>query len=242
MTALILAAGLGTRLKPWTDHNPKALVEVRGVPMLERVINNLQSFGFDRIIINAYHFADKIIDFVQSKSFKSEILISDERPDLLDTGGGVLQASVFRANVEPLLVHNVDILCNADLRELYEFHLNEFPEEVTLLISDRDSSRRLIFDGAMQLKGWHGIEENKYRPEGMSLNHGDMEFAFSGIYVIGERAIREMDALMPDKNFRIMDYLLRPDRMARVKGYVKNDLNLIDIGKPATLLQAQTFL
>ncbi|MDE5875469.1 MAG: NTP transferase domain-containing protein, partial [Muribaculaceae bacterium] len=109
MKAMILAAGLGTRLKPWTLEHPKALVPVGGVPMLERVILKLKSSGFDQIVINIHHFGEQIIEFVESRDFGVDISISDERGRLLDTGGGILHAEgLLRVDEGPVLIHNVD--------------------------------------------------------------------------------------------------------------------------------------
>ena len=118
MKAMIFAAGLGTRLKPLTDHMPKALVPVAGKPMLEHVINKLKSSGVNEIVINVHHFANQIIDFVKvNDNFGITIHISDETEQLLDTGGGIKKASPFFT--EPFIVHNADILSNIDLKELY---------------------------------------------------------------------------------------------------------------------------
>ena len=141
---MILAAGLGTRLKPWTLEHPKALVPVDGIPMLERVILKLKSQGFDEIVVNVHHFAGQITDFLDSKDFGIKISISDERGGLLDTGGGLVHARHLLEG-EPFLVHNVDILSNADLSALMHFHESE-GNDVTLLTSDRKSSRKLLFD------------------------------------------------------------------------------------------------
>ncbi len=121
MKAMILAAGLGTRLRPWTLEHPKALVPVGGVPMLERVIVRLKDEGFDEIVVNIHHFGDQIIDFVRSKDFGVKIFISDERGELLDTGGGLVYARELLGE-DPVLVHNVDILSNADLKSFMRKH------------------------------------------------------------------------------------------------------------------------
>lgn len=124
MKAMILAAGLGTRLRPWTLQHPKALVPVGGIPMLHRVITSLTAQGFDDITVNIHHFGQQIIDFLNSKEYGTRINISDERGHLLDTGGGIVHASKFLcADAEPFLVHNVDILSDADLCGLMKAHI-----------------------------------------------------------------------------------------------------------------------
>ena len=124
MKAMIFAAGLGTRLKPLTDNIPKALVPVAGKPLLQHTIEKLKQSGFDEIIINIHHFGQQIIDFVQENHlFDIRIEFSDEREQLLDTGGGIKKAAWFFDDNEPFLIHNVDILSNVNLHDLYHFHL-----------------------------------------------------------------------------------------------------------------------
>lgn len=239
MKALILAAGFGTRLKPWTDHHPKALVSVGGVPMLERVVVNLNRQGFDDIVVNVHHFSRQIIDFISQRGLS--VRISDESGLLLDTGGGIAEAYSFFGDV-PMLVHNVDILSDADLGMLMECHERE-RADATLLVSDRDSSRKLIFDPDMNLKGWHDVKADRYRPEGFSAKVEDREYAFSGIHVVGKNMVEEMRHIMGEnKVYPVMDYYLSPFRKGCVKGFMQNGLELIDIGKPATLLQAEDLL
>src|SRR5690606_32019928 len=154
MKAMIFAAGMGTRLKPLTDTIPKALVPVGGKPLLQHIIEKLKRFGFNEIIINIHHFGQQIIDFVQeNNSFDIRIEFSDEREQLLDTGGGIKKAAWFFDDNKPFLVHNVDILSNIDLQELYHFHLKN-NTIATLLCSIRQTSRYLLFDTDNHLRGW----------------------------------------------------------------------------------------
>ncbi len=240
MKAMILAAGLGTRLRPWTLEHPKALVPVVGVPMLERVIVRLKDEGFDEIVVNIHHFGDQIIDFVRSKDFGVKIFISDERGELLDTGGGLVYARELLGE-EPVLVHNVDILSNADLRGLMQKHEHS-QAGGSLLVSNRESSRKLIFDSEMRLKGWHHLGTDEFKPEGFKPTSEDKEYAFSGIYVIDRDMREEMKSLFGTRAFPVMDYLLSKDRKVSVNGEVAPTLKLIDIGKPDTLKAAQLWL
>ncbi len=237
---MILAAGLGTRLKPWTEHHPKALVPVGGVPMLGRVIRRLVSEGFDDIVVNVHHFPDQIKEYLESGEFEDvEIEISDESDLLLDTGGGLVNAAdkLFRDS-EAALVHNVDILSTAPLRELMESHIVS-GAGATLLVSGRESSRKLVFSGDMSLEGWHGIADGSYRPEGYLPSENSREFAFSGIYAVSRSAVDEMAGMYGKGTpFPIMDYFLSRDRTVRIRGEYRSGLDLIDIGKPATLSQA----
>lgn len=241
MNAIILAAGFGTRLKPWTDHNPKALVPVEGKPMLERIIRKLESAGVRDICINVHHFGEKIIDFIKENTFQSNIIISDEREEILDTGGGVLKAlKMFRDN-SPVLVHNVDILSDLNINDLFSHH-ERGKNDVTLVVSPRESSRELIFDSENNLKGWHDKNKNIFIPSDINMNEESYAYAFSGIYMINQSIAEDIENVMNSEKFPIMDYFLNRERKTNIKGLVKNDLILLDIGKPASLAQASNIL
>lgn len=240
MKAFILAAGLGTRLKPFTLHHPKALVPVGGVPMLERVLLRLKDEGFAEIVVNVHHFADQIEDFLKSnQDFGLNISISDEREELLDTGGAILKARSFLdSDREPFLVHNVDILSNAPLQKLMERH-QQSGCMATLLVSDRDSSRRLCFDSSCDLRGWLNLKDNSVKPEGFVLSDKCTPLAFSGIHVMSpDKAFAEMRRQERAGAFSVIEFYLDAIRNERVKGFRVNDLRLIDIGKPETLARA----
>ena len=243
MKAMILAAGLGTRLKPLTDTRPKALVEINGVPILELTISYLKKEGIDNITINVHHFSNQIIEFLANKDFGVNFMLSDESESLLDTGGGIVKAYQlnFGNDKAPLLVHNVDIISNADIQKLHKAHF-EGEADVTLLISERTSTRKLIFDEKNILKGWHRLSDNKFIPEHIRDNDGFKEFAFSGIYIINNSAVEEMKKLHGTGKYSIMDYFLNPERKKIIKGYVQENLELIDIGKPAGLSQASEYI
>ena len=143
MKAMIFAAGVGSRLRPLTDHTPKALIPVGGKPMLEHVILKLKAAGFDRLVINIHHLGGQIADFLRANdNFGLQIHLSDESDYLLDTGGGIKKATPWLRGDEPFLVHNVDILSDVDLRALYEAHRRSDPL-ATLLVSRRDTARYL---------------------------------------------------------------------------------------------------
>ncbi len=239
MKAFILAAGLGTRLRPFTLDNPKALVPVGGTPMLERVIGKLKNEGVDSIVINVHHFGDKIIDFIDNHNFGLNIEISDESEKLLDTGGGLLKASdkLFK-DCDNVVVHNVDILSNASVSDLYTFHSTS-GSDVTLLVSERESSRKLVFNENMNLCGWHNLTTGEFKPGGFAPCVNMREFAFSGIYVVNRRVVEAMKAADLNGKFPIMDFLLDNIGKLKIRGLLKADLKLIDIGKPATLKQAE---
>lgn len=238
MKAFVLAAGLGTRLKPWTLSHPKALVPVGGKPMLLRVIENLKLQGVGEISLNIHHFGEQILDFLATGNFK-DVKVSDERGELLDTGGALLKASALLcADDDPILVHNVDILSNADLNKLLEYH-EKSGADITLLLSDRNSSRKLIFDSEMNLKGWHNLSSGQFRPDNFIGSPLDKEYAFSGIYIISPEMIRRMPEAGFMGKFSIIDYFLSQCKEYIIKGFVDDNLRLIDIGKPETLSQAQ---
>lgn len=241
MKAMILAAGKGTRLKPITDTIPKALVEVGGVPMLERVIVTLKEQGFNNLFVNVHHFGNQIKDFLKSKDFGVRISISDETEELLDTGGGIVKASplLFADDSSPVLFHNVDILSNANLGSMMEKAGNS-AEGSFLLVSDRNSSRKLSFDKSMTLCGWHNLKDDVWKR--LSGKRPDeRELAFSGMYVMNREAVEEMKKIMGKGKFSVMDYFLSLERELDVKGIEQPGLELIDIGKPATLSQASSF-
>ena len=237
---MIFAAGLGTRLKPLTDHMPKALVPVAGKPMLEHVIGKLKSAGFDEIVINVHHFAHQIIDFLKAKdNFGIRIWISDESEELLDTGGGIKKAAPYFD--EPFLVHNADILSNIDLKAMYNYHLTS-SNDATLLVSPRKTVRNLLFDEGNRLQGWVNKDTLQTKPEGF-VYHPEVqkEYAFGGIHVISPTLFKYMGDGWTGK-FSIMDFYLKTCHEAQLGGYVKEDLQLIDIGKLDTLAKAEDFI
>lgn len=237
MKAMILAAGLGTRLRPWTLSHPKALVPVGGIPMLERVIMKLLAQGFDRITVNIHHFGQQIIDFIAEKHFDTTISISDERGLLLDTGGGIVHASdSLCSDPEPFLVHNADILSDADLGQLMKSHLAA-DADATLLVSDRDSSRRLIGDSDSRLVGWHNASTGEFRPSSYSPDESHSEYAFSGIHCISPRTVESMNHKYGGTPFPIMDFYLEECTNLDILCH-RQDFTLIDIGKPDTLRKA----
>ena len=237
---MIFAAGLGTRLKPLTDHMPKALVPVAGKPMLEHVIQKLIAFGCDEIVINVHHFANQIIEFVKANNnFGITIHISDETDMLLDTGGGIKKASSFFQ--EPFLIHNVDILSNVDLKSLYEYHLTS-GNDATLLVSPRKTVRYLLFDEGNRLCGWVNKDTLQTKPEGFVYQpEVQKEYAFSGIHIVSPSLFNYMGENWTGK-FPIMDFYLQTCQEAKLGGYAKEDLQLIDIGKPETLAVAEDFI
>ncbi|MDP2362987.1 MAG: sugar phosphate nucleotidyltransferase, partial [Ignavibacteria bacterium] len=180
MQAMILAAGLGTRLKPITEEIPKALVEVNGKTLLEIAIRNLIDNDFRKIIINVHHFADKINEFLDKNTFAADVFISDEPDLLLDTGGGIKHAQKYFDD-SPILVHNVDIISNLDLKEFYQYHLSD-DAIASLVVSKRSSSRYLLFNDDNILCGWQDTrkEEKIIVRDKLNLK----QLAFNGIHIL----------------------------------------------------------
>lgn len=243
MKALVLAAGLGTRLRPWTLEHPKALVEVDGAPMLYRVITNLRNQGFESVVVNVHHFSDQMKNYISSTDFGIEIYISDESDNLLDTGGGILKASEYFSD-ESVLIHNVDILSSAALDELFDSHVKN-SDDVTMLVSDRDSSRKLIFNKDLILEGWHNLKSDQYRMVGGLLSEDSREMAFSGIYVMSPKSIEmlnEFKKMIGKDVFPIMDFFLSGYGNLKIRGVEDTNLHVLDIGSPSTLENASQFI
>jgi NDP-sugar pyrophosphorylase family protein len=177
---MILAAGLGTRLKELTHDRPKALVEVAGKTLLERNIENLVQQGFDTIIVNIHHFGDQVIRFLETHDFAAKIYVSDERGALMDTGGGIVQALPFFHDAPAVLVHNVDILSDVNLHDGYDQFMASH-DDAWLLTQDRDTSRKLLFDEQGLLVGWKNLKDGTYKWVN-SVRSQYKELAFNGMH------------------------------------------------------------
>ena len=244
--AMILAAGLGTRLKPLTDTMPKALVPVNGTPLLDLNIRRLMEQDYDRFVVNIHHFAQQIVDYVRQQDYAPLVHFSDETEQLLETGGGLKKAQNLFRDDEPILIHNVDILDNVDYEWFARQHQPD--EDAVLLVSQRKTKRYLLFDNAMRLMGWKNIETGEIkspyeyvRRTGLS-QHGESlnMFAFSGIHSFSPRLFSLMDRF-PDR-FPIIDFYLSVCHRSPIVGLVKQDLQLMDVGKIETLDQAEKFI
>lgn len=245
MRAMLFAAGLGTRLRPLTDHMPKALVPVGGRPLLEINAEKLRKAGVTELIVNVHHHANQIIDYLADHDLGLKIMISDESTELLDTGGGLKKAlAIFRQNQEdgkaptPILIHNVDILSNADLATFYRDNASE---DVTLMVSHRQTQRYLLFDADMYLVGWTNIATGEVRSPYPDLDVEQChKYAFSGIHLVQQK-LETFMTQWPDK-FPIMDFYLKHCDTLRIKGVVSENLQLLDVGKQDTLKAAESFL
>lgn len=248
MNAMIFAAGLGTRLKPLTDTMPKAMVPVNGKPLIQILIERLKAVGVTEIVINVHHFAMQIIDFVIDNNFFDIIIkFSDERDQLLETGGGLKKAAHYFSNDKPILVHNVDILSNADLLSLYSH-----ADSTTLLVSERPTQRYLLFDNdSSRLVGWTNIATGEVKspyPD-IKAHEGDTDFfthtsflkkyAFSGIQVFHPSLL----PLMADWHgkFSIIDFYLSICHTTPIVCHCDPRLQLLDVGKLDTIKKAEEF-
>lgn len=237
MKALIFAAGLGTRLKPLTDSRPKALVEVYNEPLLAHVLRKLSKAGYTEVVINVHHFGEQIIDYVNSHPIEGmDIRISDERAQLLDTGGGIRQAGrLFTDDGHPFLIHNVDIFSNLDVKSFYADNLRN--EGATLLVSERKTSRYLLFSPEdNRLVGWTNIQTGEVKSPYPDLRVEDCRmYAFAGIHLFSPSLLPLMNE-WPTR-FSIIDFYLSVADKVPIIGVPKADLQLIDVGKPDTLHQ-----
>lgn len=232
MKAMIFAAGLGTRLKPFTDKHPKALVKVNGKTLLELSVRYLQKYGINDIVVNVHHFADQIeaeIDY--HNGYGSTITISDERDEVLETGGGLLKAANHFKNQECFVVMNVDVLTDLDLGEMIDVHRHS-DAIATLAIQSRDSSRSLLFNPSMELCGW---ENNKTGEEKIVRENDHLvSYAFSGIQVVSPEIFN-----MPfEGKFSIIDVYLHYAKTKLIFGFENSEGIFLDVGKPESIEQA----
>jgi len=241
MKAMIFAAGLGTRLKPLTDTMPKALVPIAGKTLLEHTIIRLKEEEFTEIVINVHHFAEKIISFLDANNnFGLKISISDERGMLLETGGGIKKAEKLLGTAEPFLIHNVDIISNAPLKELYKAHLLS-KADATLLVSSRKSSRALLFDKNNNLAAWKNLSTQEVKTPYKNIDIEKLnQYAFSGIHIFSP-SLYPLMSNYPD-NFPIMDFYLDVCSKSTIKASVSTNLKLIDVGKLDSLSEAEALI
>lgn len=244
MRAMLFAAGLGTRLRPLTDHMPKALVSVGGRPLLDITASRLRAAGVTQMVVNVHHFADQIIDYVAHHDLGMSVSVSDESNALLDTGGGLKKAlKIFETlgvedGREHILIHNVDILSNADLAAFYTENRDV---DVALMVSSRKTQRYLLFDDDMRLMGWTNIATGEMRSPYTDLDVSACRmYAFSGIHLVHPRIAANMET-WPEK-FPIMDFYLDQCAKLHIRGVLAPSLRLLDVGKQDTLKAAEEFL
>lgn len=234
----ILAAGLGTRLKPWTDHHPKALAVVNGKSLLQRNVEYLQKFGIREVIVNVHHFADQIIEAIEiNKGWGSKISISDESNEVLETGGGLLKAKDLLAAFDTFVLMNCDILTNLDLNLLIDQQL-ENHALATLAVANRETSRYLMFNQNHELVGWKNIKTEETKLPGIAKlgSQNPTSMAFSGIHVISNAIF---DKINLTGKFGMIDLYLDLCAKNKIIGYDHTNDLVLDVGKPEAVLIAE---
>lgn len=231
--AMIFAAGLGTRFKPWTDTHPKALAIVNGKSLLQRNIEFLQQYGIDKVVVNVHHFASQITHaLTANKGWGSTITISDETDAVLETGGGLKKAAPLFDDA-PIVIINVDILTDLDLGAMIRFHETEAPL-ATLAITNRVTSRYFLFDEENVLCGW---QNTKTAEQKISRYVNPLiPKAFSGIHII-EPAL--LPLIKQEGKFSMVDVYLDLARQHTIKGYDHSYSKFIDVGKPESVAIAE---
>ena len=234
MKAMIFAAGLGTRFKPWTDKHPKALAVVNGKSLLQRNIEYLQCFGIREVIVNVHHFASQItVAIEQNKGWGSKIIISDESDSVLETGGGLKKAA-SHLQKESFVVINVDILTDLNLGEMIHYHHQLMPI-ATLAVTNRSTSRYFLFDQFHNLCGWHNNKTGEERMSRVSVDN--IPRAFSGIHIIDPRIF---PLIRQEGKFSMVDVYLEIAKTEIIKGFDHSGSKFIDVGKPDSVAKAES--
>ena len=235
MKAMILAAGLGTRLKPFTNKHPKALITVNSKTILQRNIEYLAGYGIKDVIINVHHFPDQIIHLIKTKKgFGSKITFSDETNEVLETGGGIKKAGwFFEKEKDPFVVINVDVLTDMNLEEMILQHKKQNPL-VTLAVTQRDTSRYFLFDELDHLCGWRNIKtgDQKMSREAEKIT----QKAFSGIHVISPKIFT---LIKMEGKFSMVDVYLELAKTQTITAFDHSGSKFIDVGKPESILKAE---
>jgi N-acetyl-alpha-D-muramate 1-phosphate uridylyltransferase len=238
MQAMIFSAGLGTRFKPWTDKYPKALALVNGKSLLQRNIEYLQQYGIKDVIVNVHHFADQIEDAIKkNNSWGSNITISDERNELLETGGGLLKAKKLFTPGERFITCNVDILTDLDINKLLTFH-EKSKALISFGVTNRKTSRYLLFDENNRLCGWRNIKTGEER---ISIPGNNLiEKAYSCVVVFEYDIFNMMQEKGFTGKFSLIDVYLKLAAGHLIMGYDHSGDRLVDVGKPESITLAES--
>jgi len=233
MQAMIFAAGLGTRFKPWTDNHPKALALVNGKSLLQRNIEYLQQYGITDIVVNVHHFADQLIDAIENnKGWGSQITVSDERDEVLETGGGLKKASSYLGS-DNIVIINADILTDMDLKAMSDYHQREQPL-ATLAVTDRNTSRYFLFDTNNIMCGWRNTKTGEEK-----ISRKANQFvpkAFSGLHIISKKLL---PLLTQEGKFGIVDVYLGLSKTHIIKSFDHSGSHFVDVGKPESVAIAE---
>ncbi|HET9746291.1 MAG TPA: sugar phosphate nucleotidyltransferase [Chitinophagaceae bacterium] len=244
MNAMIFSAGLGTRFKPWTNSHPKALAVVNGKSLLQRNIEYLQQYGITNVVVNVHHFADQVIEsIIKNKGWGSKITISDERDELLETGGGLLKAKEFFTPGEKFITCNADILTDLDINKLISYH-NEKKALITFGVTQRKTSRYLLLDKNDRLCGWRNTKTKQERisipsppGEGPGVRH---EKAYSCVVIFEYDIFRLMEDKGFSGKFSLIDVYLSLAAEHLILGYDHSGDRLVDVGKPESIAIAES--
>ncbi|RYY62115.1 MAG: nucleotidyltransferase family protein [Chitinophagaceae bacterium] len=234
MQSMIFCAGLGTRFKPWTDTHPKCLALINGKSLLQRNVEYLQKAGIDRVIVNVFHFADQVIDTVEANhGWGSDIVFSDERPQVLETGGGLLFAKDLFPMGDDFICMNADILCDLDIRDMVRSHRRQ-DSFVTLAVSDRQSSRCFTFDQDQRLTGWRNLATGEEKTAIPSNSNQDK--AFSGISVF---SYDYFDFVEQTGKFSLVDSWLSLASDHPIRSFDHSGSRWVDVGRPESVAVAE---
>lgn len=242
MKAMIFSAGLGTRFKPWTDQHPKALAPVNGKSLLQRNIEYLQQYGITEVVVNVHHFADQIIDAVEKNNgWGSNVIISDESDEVLETGGGLLKAKPLLEGDEPFVTINVDILTNLNVEKLLAFHQQHKPL-ISFAVTNRKTARNFLFDQHDQLCGWRNVTTGEEK--GPVLHYTEeqkiklVEKAYSCVVVFEPKVFSVM---RQTGKFSLTETYLDLASDHVILGYDHSGDVLVDVGKPDSVALAESF-
>jgi MurNAc alpha-1-phosphate uridylyltransferase len=234
MRAMIFSAGLGTRFKPWTDSNPKALALVNGKSLLQRNIEYLQKYGITDVVVNVHHFADQIKEAIKKNSgWGSNVIVSDETNEVLETGGGLLKARDLLESSEPFVTLNVDILTDLNLNKLFEFHTKKQPL-ISFGVTNRETSRYFLFDENDRLCGWRNTKTGE---EKISISkYGLVQKAYSCVVIFNPEVF---NLIKQTGKFSLTETYLDLAKENLILGYDHTGDKLVDVGKPESVAIAE---
>lgn len=234
--ALLFAAGLGTRLKPFTNEHPKALAQVNGKTLLQHNIQYLQSFNITKVVVNVHHFANQIIDIVnENNGWGSEIIISDETTEVLETGGGLVKAIPLFGTAENIVVMNVDILTNLNIEQMFQQHINT-NALATLAVTNRTTSRYFVFNKENKLCGWMNTKTNELKGIKNFNESQHTKLAFSGIHIINKKTF---SLIKQQGKFSMVDVYLGLMKANDIVAFNHSQDKFIDVGKPESIAIAE---
>jgi NDP-sugar pyrophosphorylase family protein len=234
--AMILAAGIGSRLKPWTDSHPKALAVVSGKSLLQRNIEYLQQYGITEVTINVHHFAEQVTEAIdRHNGWGSNITISDETHELLETGGGLVKAARYLQDTNPIVLMNVDILTDLNLAAIIGYHQEKKPL-ATLATTNRKTSRYFLFDEGNNLCGWRNVKTGEEKPADLPERRQAIQAAFSGIHILEPKIF---GLITRQGKFSMVDVYLDLMKEHTIKSFDHSGSRFIDVGKPESIEKAE---